>query len=108
MNHSKSISIKILNKEFQVNCPIGLEEQLFEAAHYLDQKMREIRKNGRIIGLERMAIMAALNISHELLAFRQQKEAYVQSVTQQIERLQHKIDEALIEDGVPKDEMEMI
>lgn len=96
MEPVKAITVKILNKEFQVNCPVGAEEQLFEAVHYLDQKIREIRKSGRVIGLERMAIMAALNIVHELLTFRQQKEHYVQSVTEQIARLQHKIDEALI------------
>ena len=97
MNHIKSIAVRILNKEFQVSCPPGTEEQLFEAAHFLDQKIREIRKNGRVIGIERMTIMAALNLAHELLAFRRDKEAYVQSVTQQIEYLQNKLDEALME-----------
>jgi len=108
VNQVKAISVKILNKEFQVNCPEGCEEQLFEAAHYLDQKMREIRKLGRVIGTERVAIMAALNLSNELLTFRQQKAVYVHSVSEQIERLQNKIDEALMDSIVPQDETEMI
>ena len=99
MEPVKTIAVKILNKEYQISCPVGAEEQLYEAAHYFDQKMREIRSSGRVIGLERMAIMAALNISHELLLFRQQKEEYVHSVTEQIERLQNKIDEALMDDS---------
>ena len=70
----KFISVKILNKEYRVSCPAGSEEHLFEAAYYLDQKIREIQKNGRVIGLERMAMMAALNMASELLAFRHQKE----------------------------------
>lgn len=98
MDTVKSVVVKILSKEFQVNCPIGSEEQLLESARYLDRKMRDIRNNGRVIGLEKMAIMAALNISHELLIHRQQKEEYVQSVSEQIERLQNKLDEALIGD----------
>jgi cell division protein ZapA len=91
----KPVAVKILNKEYRVNCPQGSEKHLSEAGRYLDQKIREIRAGGRVVGLERMAMMAALNIAHELLLFRHQKEEYVESVTEQIERLQNKIDEAL-------------
>lgn len=98
MDKLKSVTVKLLNKEFQVSCPPGAEDQLNDAAHYLNQKMREIRKTGRVIGIERMAIMAALNIAHELIVFRQQKEAYVQSVSEHIERLQIKIDNALMDE----------
>jgi cell division protein ZapA len=96
MSDVKPVTVKILSKEFQVNCPIEAEEQLLDAALYLDRKMRDIRSNGRVIGLEKMAIMAALNIAHELLSHRQQKEEYVQTVSEQIERLQNKLDEALM------------
>lgn len=96
MNPIKVVTVKILNKEFQVSCPAEAEEQLMEAAFYLDQKMRDVRKNGRIIGIEKMAIVAALNITHELLSNRQQKDVYVQSVSEQIERLQNKLEDALI------------
>lgn len=95
MSTLKPVAVKILNKEYRVNCPAGSETHLSEAARYLDQKIREIRSSGRVVGLERMAMMAALNIAHELLLFRHQKEEYVQSVTEQIQRLQNKIDEAL-------------
>ena len=96
MNNTKTISLKILNKDYQVICPEGLEEQLQEAAEHLDLKMREIKNLGRIIGIERISIMAALNIAHELFSYRRQKESYVTSVKEQIDRLQNKIDEALI------------
>lgn len=96
VNNPSTMNLKILNKDFQVTCPDGLEEQLKEAGEYLDQKMCEIRGNGRVIGIERIAIMAALNIAHELLCYRRQKEDYVHSVKEQIERLQNKIDEALM------------
>lgn len=94
------IDVKILNKTFQVNCPTGAEDRLHEAAKYLDHKLREIRNQGRVIGSERLAIMAALNITHELLSLRHHKEVYVQTVTQQIECLQNKLDTVLIESDV--------
>jgi len=98
VSNIKPISVKILNKEFQVSCPTGVEEQLFEVAHHLDQKMREIRKCGRVIGIERIAIMAALNLGHELLLARKEKEEYVRSVNEKIEHLQNKIDKVLTDD----------
>lgn len=104
MSQLKAISVKILGKDFQVTCPSGSEDSLKEAARYLDEKMSAIRATGRVFGLERIGIMAALNISHELLSHRHQKETYVHSVTEQIERLQNKIDEALIEASVSESE----
>ena len=108
MNHLKALTVKILNKEFQVNCPSGSEEKLYEAAHYLDLKMREIRKSGRVIGLERIAIMAALNITHELLVERRQSSTEAQLFADQIARLQNKIDNALMEETILENELEAI
>ena len=64
----ETVIVKILDKEYQVACPPDEEAALTQAARYLDQHMRDIRSTGKVIGLERVAIMAALNISHELLA----------------------------------------
>ena len=64
---SKTLSISIMNKEFQVACPDGEEQALQRAAHYLSEQMEDIRKGGKVVGMDRIAIMAALNMSHELL-----------------------------------------
>lgn len=98
VKESKPVAVKVLNKELQVNCPTGCEEQLFEAARFLDQKIREIRNHGRVISVERMIILAALNISTELLSVRRQKDADHRSINDKIKQLQNKIDGALIED----------
>ncbi len=90
--------VKILNKEFQVHGPQGSEEQLFEAARYLDKQIRTIRESGRIIGLERMTMMAALNVTHELLQLRKSCERESQALTHRIQHLQNKIEGALMED----------
>lgn len=86
-----------MNKPFQVACPTGTESALLASAQYLDQKMREIRSKGRVIGLERIAIMAALNITHELLTTQQQKNQDQQALSEQIQGLQSKIDAVLLE-----------
>lgn len=64
----KGLQINVMGREFRVACPEDEQKGLLEAVDYLNKKMSEIRDNGKVIGLERIAIMAALNIAHELLA----------------------------------------
>lgn len=61
------VSIRILEKEYQVACPIEERTDLLDAAEHLNGKMREIRESGAVMGLDRIAVMAALNLSNELL-----------------------------------------
>lgn len=65
-----SLDVLIMGREFRISCPDDERQSLLEAAAYLDRKMREIRESGKVIGVERIAIMAALNIAHDLLAAR--------------------------------------
>ena len=64
----KALQINVMGREFRVACPENEQKGLLDAVDYLNKKMNEIRDNGKVIGLERIAIMAALNIAHELLA----------------------------------------
>jgi cell division protein ZapA len=70
MSRPHTVSVDILDKEYQVACPPDEELALTQAARYLDQHMRDIRSTGKVFGLERVAIMAALKISHELLSLK--------------------------------------
>jgi cell division protein ZapA len=63
-----SLDVAIMGREFRVACPEDEREGLLQAVTYLDRKMREIRDTGKVIGLERIAIMAALNITHDFLS----------------------------------------
>jgi cell division protein ZapA len=65
---SKTLAITVMNKEFQVACPKGEEEALSRAARYLSEQMEGIRATGKVVGLDRIAVMAALNMSHELVS----------------------------------------
>ncbi|KGE04100.1 cell division protein ZapA [Pseudohaliea rubra] len=61
-----TVSVTILDKDYQVACPEDQAADLVSAASYLDKQMRAIRDSGKVIGLERIAVMAALNISYDL------------------------------------------
>jgi len=63
----KALQINVMGREFRVACPESEQKELLEAVDYLNKKMDEIRDNGKVVGVERIAIMAALNIAHELL-----------------------------------------
>ena len=67
MSEAKSLQVTIMGREFRVACAEEEQAGLLEAVDYLNKKMLEIRDGGKVIGLERIAIMAALNIAHELL-----------------------------------------
>jgi cell division protein ZapA len=66
----KGLQINIMGREFRVACPDDEQQGLLEAVEYLNHKMNEIRDHGKVIGLERIAILAALNIAHEFLSTR--------------------------------------
>ena len=61
------VSVRILDKEEQVACPASERTDLLDSAEILNEKMREIRDSGRVVGLDRIAVMAALNMANELL-----------------------------------------
>ena len=67
---AKGMQISIMGREFRVACEPGEQKALLEAVDYLNRKMQEIKEQGKITGLDRIAIMAALNISHEFMTTR--------------------------------------
>jgi len=89
------VTVNILDKEYRISCEPEERESLIESAHYLDGKMREVRNTGRVIGTERIAVMVALNIAHELLDLKQHKDNDSQAITRRIKSLQEKIEIAL-------------
>jgi cell division protein ZapA len=64
----KNIDVTILDRQYRVACPDDERESLMASVAYLDQKMRDIKETGKIAGADRIAVMAALNITHELLS----------------------------------------
>ncbi|SBS32462.1 Cell division protein ZapA [Marinomonas aquimarina] len=86
-----TVAVDILGKSFNINCPKGHEAELKEAAEYLNSQMRELRASGKAVGLEKIAIITALNITHDLLSSR----SYARSNEQQLRELTSQLDSAL-------------
>ncbi len=95
---AKPISVEILDKEYVVACPEGERDALIEAARHLDQAMRGIRDSGKVIGSERIAVITALNITHEMLQSRSAKEELTRSVDDGVRRMLQRIELALQDD----------
>lgn len=95
MSKSDGITIHILDKEYRIACQEDERHDLQRSADYLDKKMREIRDSGKIIGSDRIAIMAALNITHELLTQSTTGTKIDNTIGTRIRSIQEKIDDAL-------------
>jgi len=92
----KPVSFTILDKEYLISCNEQEREALHRAIELLNRKMREVKTSGKVIGSERIAVMAALHIAHELLEYKQRNESYTSNIDSLIRRLQSKIDDALV------------
>lgn len=98
MSSSNSVTVQILDKEYSIICPQEERSNLVSAARYLDGKMREIRTSGKVIGADRVAVMAALNITHDLLHKQQRLDQDANSTRQQVRDLLDRVDHALADD----------
>ena len=95
MAASNTVSVTILDKEYRVSCTEEERSGVEQSARFLDEKMQSIKQSGRIIGLDRIAVMAGLNITHDLLVEDQKKNGLSLDVTQKINALQNKLDFAI-------------
>ena len=94
----KSLDVTIMGRAFKVACPPEERAGLLEAVDYLDRKMQEIKESGKVANLERIAIMAALNITHEFLNTRVGG-FDVGDFKRRISHLNEQIDQSLVDDS---------
>lgn len=92
---AKPLSVMILDKEYRISCQPEERDELIRSARFLDGKMQEARKSGRVIGTERIAVMVALNIAHEMLQLSDSKEEDNQKISRRIRSMQEKIESAM-------------
>ena len=92
-NNTTTVSVQILGKDFQVSCAPDEERDLQKAASLLNDKMAAIRQGGNVIGIERIAVMAALNIANEFIL---QGETLESKQETKMQGLCDKIDQVLI------------
>ena len=89
------IKVQILGKEYPIACPEDEQHDLLIAARLLDEKMRQIRDHGRVIGTERIAVIAALNITHELIQAQQQNKMLSQELLGRFSSLRDRADASI-------------
>jgi cell division protein ZapA len=94
MSAAKFVDVSILGREFTVSCTDEERQGLMDAVSYLDSKMHEIRDSGKVVGIERIAIMTALNLSHELLNTKA-GDVDIGDYKRRISLMQNQIDEVL-------------
>ncbi|KHD05464.1 hypothetical protein PN36_04930 [Candidatus Thiomargarita nelsonii] len=97
LGKSVQVNLHILEKDYVVACPEEERDTLMASAQYLNEKVKEVRDAGKVISTERMLVISALNIIHEYLHYKQEKEQYRDTFNHEIARLQEKIDMALLE-----------
>ncbi len=91
----KPMRVHILDKEYLVACADDERDALFASAEFLTEKMQEIRDSGKIVGADRIAVMAALNLAHDLLQNKTVKSDYQYDISKRLRALHDKIDVAL-------------
>ena len=92
---AKSIEINLLGRSYKIACEEGERDALLAAVAYLDGKMGEIKKAGKVSGTDRIAVMAALNIAHEFLSMKLGNGFDIGQAKRRISQLEAKLDEAL-------------
>lgn len=89
------VSVRLLDREYQVACPAEERSDLLDSAEYLDGKMREIRDSGKVVGLDRIAVIAALNIANELIKQRKQGTVVEGDLCARLRSLRERMETAL-------------
>jgi cell division protein ZapA len=92
------VTVNILGKEYQVACPEEEREALLESARLVHQNMDKIRSSGKVVGVDRIAVMAALNIAHDLINLQQDENQDLDKTNEKITRLKERVSAFLDED----------
>ncbi len=92
---TEAVTIRVMDKDYQVACPVDEREALLNSARFLDGKMREIRDNRKMVGADRVAVMAALNIAHDLLLCESGKGEGGSGTKTKLRSLQDKVEAAI-------------
>lgn len=91
---SEPVTLRLIDREFLIACAPEEREGLLEAAGYLDRKMRELRANAKAPSFERLAVLAAISITHEFLGLRKQHDSQEQRLGEGLANLQRKLNDA--------------
>lgn len=94
---SKRVNVRILDRDYQVACPPNEEDALRDSAALLHRKMRDIRQSGAVVGLDRIAVMAALNLAHEFLQTDASRKSITDDVAKRLREMHDKVQLTLVD-----------
>jgi cell division protein ZapA len=94
-SESSGVTVRILDKDYQFGCHPQEKEGLLASARFLDERMREVRKSGRVIGTDRIAVVAAINLAYDLLQKGREDAGLGHATVKRLATLQGRIDAAL-------------
>jgi cell division protein ZapA len=89
------VSVRLLDREYQVACPAEERSALLDSAEYLDAKMREVRDSGKVVGVDRIAVISALNLANELIKLRRSGSSVDADLGAKLQRLRERVESAL-------------
>ena len=89
------VSVRLLDREYQVVCPAEERSDLLDSAEYLDAKMREVRDTGKVVGLDRIAVISALNLANELIKLRRNGSSVDAELGTKLQKLRERVESAL-------------
>jgi cell division protein ZapA len=89
------VSVRLLDREYQVACPAEERSDLLDSAEYLDAKMKEVRDSGKVVGLDRIAVISALNIANELMKLKRNGTSLEGDVGAKLKSLRERVESAL-------------
>ncbi len=96
MSDTSGVKVMILDREYQISCPEDEREGLLTAAHYLDNKMREMRSRSHNIGADKLAVVTALNIAYEMISLRPVQSS-LEQLREKLVEINQNVDTALAE-----------
>lgn len=94
MTKEASTTIEIMGKTYQIKCPENEVQALQKAAHYLEDKMQELRDSGKVLSMDRIAVLVALNISHQYLSLESENNAAMDTIQGRLQSLYKKLNHA--------------
>jgi cell division protein ZapA len=92
---ARPLSVRILEKEYIVACAAEERTDLLDSAEFLNSRMREIRDSGKIVGLDRIAVMAALNLAHEVITLRARETGSEQELGHRLKSMRERVESSL-------------
>jgi cell division protein ZapA len=95
VSSNEPVSVRILDREYTVGVNADERDSLNAAAHMLDARMREIRGSNRMAALDRVAVLAALNLAHELQMLRNERGIYDRELERTLDKLNHRLGDVL-------------